>query len=133
MSSDFIGKGWGFPPRFNAPDSGPNMAEEDTLIRQALHIVLNTQVGERPLMPEYGSGLGHFMFAAADMAVLADLKSEVANAVVQHEGRVKLLEVTFDSSELQQGLLNIGLEYQIKQTNSRSNMVFPYYLSEKSI
>ena len=47
-----------------------------------------------------------------------------------YEPRVTLNEVTFDLESIYDGVLIICLDYMVRRTNSRSNMVFPFYLRE---
>ena len=46
------------------------------------------------------------------------------------EPRILLEDVIFDLSGAMQGELRITLDYLIRQTNTRSNMVFPFYFAE---
>lgn len=133
MSDSIVGSGWAFPPRFNSPKSGPDMVKDETLLEQAIHLVLNTQVGERALQPDLGCGLNHFVFSEATPLLLTELKEEISSAILNHEPRIKLLDVQYDLSEVYEGRVNIVLSYWVKQTNARNNMVFPFYLVEKSI
>ncbi|CAM4280202.1 GPW/gp25 family protein [Pseudoalteromonas ostreae] len=133
LNQAFLGTGWGFPVRFQNPSSGPVMDSGETLLKQAIHLTLNTQVGERPLWPEMGSGLASYSFADANEQSLAQFRQEIATVLLNHEPRIILETIEFDSSELYDGVLLVQLNYVIRQTNSRSNMVFPFYLTEQSV
>lgn len=133
MSDSIIGSGWVFPPRFNSPKSGPDMVKDEALLEQAISLVLNTQVGERSLQPDLGCGLNHFVFSEATPLLLTELKEEISSAILNHEPRIKLLDIQYDLSGVYEGRVNIVLNYWVKQTNARNNMVFPFYLVEKSI
>lgn len=129
----FLGAGWHFPVRFRSPASGPAIDNGESLLQQAIHLTLNTLVGERPLWPEMGSGLGSYSFTDANEQSLAQLRQEIATVILNHEPRIILESIDFDSSELYEGILLVQLNYVIRQTNSRSNMVFPFYLTEQSV
>lgn len=129
----FLGTGWAFPPRFNLPSLGPVMVSAEQLLQQAIHLELNTLVGERPLWPHMGSGLASFSFEDANQQSLAELKQEIATVLLNYEPRIILESIHFDTAELFDGVLLIELNYLIRQTNSRSNMVFPFYLTEQSV
>ncbi|MEY8240071.1 MAG: GPW/gp25 family protein [Cycloclasticus sp.] len=124
-----LGLGWAFPPKFISAQAGPLIIGHETLIQQAISIVLNTLLGERALHSQYGSRLSNFCFNSVDVAVLADLKEEIANAIMLNEPRVTLKEIKYDSTDIYEGLLNIQLQYKINGRNEVSNMVFPYYLN----
>lgn len=130
---DIVGTGWSFPVSFKSLAAGPRMTSAEELIEQSISITLNTLLGERALNKKYGSRLSNFNFDTVDMAVLADLKEEIANAILLNEPRVILKEILFDNRDIDSGLLKIELEYKVRQTNSRWNMVFPYYLNGSSL
>ncbi|WP_440056282.1 GPW/gp25 family protein (plasmid) [Pseudoalteromonas sp. T1lg65] len=129
----FLGTGWGFPVQFQSTSRGPVMDSGETLLRQAIHLTLNTLVGERPFWPDMGSGLSAYSFSDANEQSLAQLRQEIATVLLNHEPRIVLESIDFDSSELYDGVLLIQLNYLVRQTNSRSNMVFPFYLTEQSV
>lgn len=133
LNQAFLGTGWGFPVQFSNPATGPGMDSGETLLKQAIHLTLNTLVGERPLSPNMGSGLSSYSFADANEQSLSQLRQEIATVLLNHEPRITLQTLEFDSSELYDGVLLIQLNYVIRQTNSRSNMVFPFYLTEQSV
>ncbi|MBQ4812919.1 hypothetical protein A7985_02955 [Pseudoalteromonas luteoviolacea] len=133
MDQSFLGRGWGFPPQFASPDAGPEMAEGEELVKQAISTALNTLKGERPFWSELGSGLSNFVFEDASEAALVTLKQEISAVLLNHEPRIILEDISFDPQELYDGVLLIELTYLIRKTNSRSNMVFPFYLSEQSV
>ena len=130
---DIMGTGWSFPVSFKSLAAGPRMTSSEELIEQSISLTLNTLLGERAIHNKFGSRLSNFNFDSVDVAVLADLKEEIANAVLLNEPRVNLKEINFDNSDVYNGLLKIELEYKVRLTNSLWNMVFPYYLNGSSI
>ncbi len=130
---DIKGTGWSFPVSFKSLAAGPKMTSSEELIEQSISLTLNTLLGERAIHNKFGSRLSNFNFDSVDVAVLADLKEEIANAVLLNEPRVNLKEINFDNSDVYNGLLKIELEYKVRLTNSLWNMVFPYYLNGSSI
>ncbi|KZN66649.1 hypothetical protein N473_09655 [Pseudoalteromonas luteoviolacea CPMOR-1] len=133
MNNSFLGRGWGFPPKFTSPDSGPDMEDGETLVKQAISIALNTLKGERPYWSELGSGLSNFVFEDVSESALVTLKQEVSAVLLNYEPRIILEDISFDMSDVYEGALLIELTYLIRKTNSRSNMVFPFYLAEQSV
>lgn len=126
---ELIGRGWQFPPRFKQPEGGPVMLEGEALIKQSILILLNTRVGERLHHPDFGSGLSDYIFESMDAESLADLKEDIAKAIILHEKRVQLNEVLFDTQDLYEGLLNITLNYTILNTHQSDSLVLPFYLN----
>jgi phage baseplate assembly protein W len=126
----FLGRGWGFPPTFDGTTHEVGMVDEEQDIRESLFILLSTLRGERVMVPEYGAGLQEQVFDRADTTTLTYLKGQVAEAILFFEPRIRTEAIVIDAGHHLDGRILIELSYQIKSTNSRSNMVFPFYARE---
>jgi len=131
-NQQFVAHGWQFPPSFEKQDdhAGAIMVAAETGIRQSLMVLFSTAPGERVLLPEYGCPLHLQVFDTIDHHNLALLRSLISDAVLRYERRIVLEDLQFDVSAAIEGVLQITLAYRILQTNTRSNMVFPFYLAE---
>ncbi len=123
----FLGTGWSFPPEFdkNTADVKMTSAEED--IKRSLYILLSTTVGERVMQPAYGCNLKRFLFEPLNATTIAYVRKLVEDAIVYFEPRIELEGV---SVEVEEGTLNIIIDFRIRATNARSNLVYPFYLKE---
>lgn len=134
MASDkaFLGRGWRFPPSFDkiGGSASVEMVEADLDIHQSLMVLFSTVQGERVMLPDYGCSLNRHVFDAMNQHTMTQLRTLIEDAVLRYEPRIVLEDVAFDMSDAVNGLLRITLAYQVRQTNARSNMVFPFYLSE---
>lgn len=130
----FLGTGWGFPPSFHPFGGGLKlrMVSQEEDIRESLHILLSTSPGERVMQPEYGCGLRRMVFGHLDESTVTAIKDVVATAVLRHEARIVLDEVQVDLSEWADGVLHLRLDYRVRSTNTRANMVYPFYLGHAS-
>jgi phage baseplate assembly protein W len=130
MHPEYLGKGWNFPPEFRLNGAEVVMVGGEDDIVQSLRIILSTQLKERTMFPEFGSGLQYFMFAEKDESMVTDVRNVISTAILDHEPRIEMdsLEVEEDPDEL--GLLLLSIRYTVRATNNRYNMVFPYYLQE---
>lgn len=132
MAADthFLGAGWGFPPSFERFGAALkcSQVEGEQDIRESLHILLSTAPGERVMQPDYGCGLRRMVFGHLDESTVTAIKDVVATAVLRHEVRITLDEVQVDASEMAEGVLRLRLDYRVRSTNSRANMVYPYYV-----
>jgi uncharacterized protein len=129
----FLGRGWSFPPRFDAR-SGRLVtvaAEED--IAESLRLLFLTRPGERLMHPHYGCALHDLVFEPMDAETEAAIEAAVARAVLFFEPRIELLETRVQAEDWPSGRLGILLEYRIVATNTRHNMVFPFYLREGTL
>jgi phage baseplate assembly protein W len=126
----FLGSGWSFPPRFGAGGGDVAIVSGAEDIRQSLEILLSTRLGERIMQDDYGCDLSDFLFEEIDQGLINALTGVVNDAILYHEPRIILDRLSIDESEARQGLMLIGIEYTIRSTNSRFNMVYPFYLNE---
>ena len=125
----FLGSGWAFPPAFTRGPQSIVMVRDEEDIRQSLEILLTTSVGERFLRPEYGCDLRRYLFEPLDEGLVAYIRDLVGNAILYHEPRIRLTDLTL-TTWADEGTLLIELEYIIRTTNSRRNFVFPFYKNE---
>ncbi len=126
----YLGTGWAFPPSFfqNGQVSLVS-AEED--ICESLQILLSTSLGERVLQPTYGCNLQDLVFETLTPTVASSIKERVRTAILYHEPRINLdgLDLTLGDLE---GIVLLTVEYTVLSTNSRFNLVYPFYLKEGS-
>lgn len=133
----FLGRGWRFPPRFDVVETDGQdavghaaMVEGEVDIFESLEILLKTIPGERVMRPTFGLGIQTHVFDSTDETSLTYLRDRIEKAVVFFEDRIRLQSVDFDTHALNEGRLDIVLDYIIPATNSRGNRVFPYYFRE---
>ena len=127
---DFLGRGWGFPPRFEAATHGVAMVSDVEDIRQSLYILLHTAQGERVMVPTYGCDLWKYVFRAITTSLLTELHDMVRTAILRWEPRIDLLGVKVTADPDEAGLVNIEVDFQVRRTNVRGNLVFPFYLKD---
>ncbi len=131
----YLGKGWGFPPRFilNTWETGVEMVSDETDIRQSLQILFATPVGQRVHLWGYGHVLDRWVFHGMDLTTRTLMEDSIRQAVLNHEPRITLEEVIIAFQDDAETHVSIALHYMVKKTNSRSNFVFPFYLKERTI
>jgi uncharacterized protein len=126
----FLGQGWAFPPGFSMKTKTAIIVEEDEDIQQSLIILLSTHLGERIMQPRYGCNLHHVVFEKADKAMITYLRDTIETAIIYHEPRVKLIQTTVTDEIDPEGKISLNISYMIRSTNTRSNLVYPFYISE---
>src|ERR1051325_7087018 len=60
----FLGTGWSFPPTFARAMLDVVMVSDDVDIQQSLWILFSTVLGERIMLPQYGTQLGQMVVGA---------------------------------------------------------------------
>ena len=130
MDLPFQGRGWAFPPTFNRISSGVEMLEGEADIVSSLEVLLSTAQGERVMLPQYGCNLDELLFENLNTRMKTLMADKVESAILYHEPRVELENVSLDEHQELEGVVLINIVYRVKTTNSRFNLVYPYYTLE---
>lgn len=125
----FLGTGWRFPPQFSKTERGALMIADEADIKSSMEILLSTRVGERILQPKYGCNLDEILFEPLTVSLQTYIKDLVFTAIYYFEPRIKPENVTLIPSA-EEGLVIVSVDYMIRATNTRHNLVFPFYLNE---
>ncbi|MFD2565663.1 GPW/gp25 family protein [Aquimarina rubra] len=133
ISTSFLGTGWGFPPEFNKEGSGSGkvaMLSDEADIKSSLEILLSTRLGERVMVPNYGCNLDELLFKPLNLTLKTFVKELIKNAILYYEPRIDAEKIQIDQTNELDGELLILIEYRIRATNARNNLVFPFYKEE---
>lgn len=127
-TTTFLGQGWSFPPQFSKAAKGVIMLSNEDDIKSSLQILLSTRVGERILQPKFGCNLEEILFEPLNVSLQTYIKDLVYTAIYYFEPRVQPDAVTLTAGN--DGIVEVTVNYTIRSTNTRHNLVFPYYLNE---
>ncbi|PID86681.1 MAG: phage baseplate protein [Chloroflexi bacterium] len=122
-----IGTGWAFPPGVNK-QGGMALANGRSEIEQAIQIILMTTPGTRLMRPTFGSRLTELVFAPNNNQTAVLAQRYVAEALGMWEPRINVLDVTAYPDPDRNQCLVIEIQYQIKATQDKRTLVFPFYL-----
>jgi uncharacterized protein len=126
----FLGIGWGFPPSFTAGGAEVEMVAGHEDVHQSLLILFATVIGERLMDEGYGCDLHSVQFEEINEGLVNGLSAIVSDAILYHEPRVTLDQVDVSESPAEGGLLLVSIAYTVRSSNSRFNMVYPFYVNE---
>lgn len=130
VDNTFLGNGWSFPPSFAPAGANADLVSGVADIEQSLAILLSTRRGERVMQEDYGCELSEFLFGEISHSLIGRLSGFISDAILHHEPRIALNGIDVSDSEAEHGLLLINIDYTVRATNSRFNMVYPFYLNE---
>lgn len=128
----FLGRGWSFPPEFQKETGTVKMVEDEADIESSLEILLATRLGERVMLPEYGCNLEDLLFNPLNLTAKTVVIDLIKTAILYHEPRIDVKKIAIDPADELNGVLLINIDYIVRTTNSRKNMVFPFYKEEGS-
>lgn len=126
----FLGSGWGFPPEFERDAGEVRMVHGEDDIVESLRILMATVPRERIMQPAFGCGLKQLVFESINESTLTLIRDAIQRAVLFFEPRIDLEDIEIDEGQSQEGVLLIRLDYRVRTTNSRSNLVFPFYFQQ---
>lgn len=132
-NQSFLGTGWSFPPTFSAGGADVVMVSGNEDIEQSLQILLSTRLGERVMKDDFGCDLHDLLFEEIDQGLVNNITRMITDAILYHEARINLDDLDVSESESEAGLLLISISYTVRNTNSRYNMVYPFYINEASV
>lgn len=127
MAREFLGGGWSFPITAGADGRIVEAREEDK-VRQAIETILRTARGERVMRPDFGCGIHDLVFDSLSDEMIGRVQAEVAEALGRWEPRITVLGVVAQQDPDERTRLLVEIDYRIRSTNSRFNLVFPFYV-----
>jgi phage baseplate assembly protein W len=129
QATSFLGTGWSYPPEFIIETGQVSMTSDEEDIEASLKILLGTALGERFLNPKYGLDLHEMLFEPMSMTMTTLLKDRARIALLVYEPRINLLALEIDTSAQLEGRVAIVVDYEVRASNSRFNLVYPFYLA----
>ncbi len=130
MPQSFVGAGWSFPLHTDSTGSIA-LSTGDKEIVEAMRLILGTSFGERPMRPEFGCGIHDRVFENVNSDTFAAIRRDVNDSLERWEPRINVIDVTVVPGEVGTSLLTVlyvDVRYELKGTNDRRNLVFPFYL-----
>jgi phage baseplate assembly protein W len=125
--TSFLGRGWAFPVRRDASGDVARAGAED-LVAQSIWLILATAPGERVQRPDFGCGMHELVFAPNTATTAGRVADAVRDALVRFEPRIDVLDVRTSTPAGRPTVLLIEIDYRIRTTNNRFNLVYPFYL-----
>ena len=125
--SDFIGRGIAFPIRVD--QSGSIATSSGTAdIDSSIRMILTTAPGERLMRPDFGCRIWELLFEPINANTLGLMGEAVREAIGRWEPRVVLDDLRLDPSGQHAGEVLIEIDYTVRTTNDRRNLVYPFYV-----
>jgi len=96
--AEVFGRGISFPPRVGA-DGHMVWSEGPANIREAIRVVLLTELGERVQLPDFGGRLRTSLFEPNTVATRRIVQDEIERALRVWEPRITLQSVSVEEDE----------------------------------
>jgi len=126
----FLGTGWSFPPEFKKTTKSVVMISDEEDIKRSLEILLSTKIGERIMLPKFGCNVDELLFNPLSTTLKTYVSELIKTAILYHESRIDVEKIDITQGDDINGEVLVVLDYKIRATNSRTNMVYPFYKEE---
>ncbi|MCG8456278.1 MAG: GPW/gp25 family protein [Holophagales bacterium] len=109
------GRGFAFPLRL---DGAGRIAWSDgeENVRESIRVILATEPRERRLLPEFGAGLGRFLFRPNTTATRRLIEEAIRRALGRFEPRIEVLSVDVEADPDEPEAALVTLRYRLVAT-----------------
>lgn len=121
----YLGTGLSFPLQSNV-QGGLKLSAEAQKVKEAIWLILRTDLGERVYRPDFGCRLSELAFAPLNNDTLLRIRIYVLEALQKWEPRIDVDEVRADPDT--DGRVNIIIDYRLKSHPDPYSFVYPFYL-----
>lgn len=126
-AADFIGRGFGWPMRVDHTGS-LRLTQGPAGLDDAIRVVLLTAPGERLMRPAFGCRIWDLVFEPVTANLLGLIAEAVRDALAQWEPRIVVEDVRPRQDDANAALVNVEIDYRVRATNDRRNLVYPFYV-----
>jgi phage baseplate assembly protein W len=123
----WLGRGPRFPFRPNPSTHRLDYVEGMDIIRQSVAMILDTDPGERIMLPSFGCGLRRYLMEPNTLSTRTSMAADISSALRSWEPRITGVNVAVTPGE-DPSLVWIEISY-VRQADLRpDNLVYPFYL-----
>ena len=115
------GRGVSFPFRVG-PDGRIAWSEGEQNIREAIQIILMTELRERTMLPEFGAGLRSILFEPNTPATRARIQALITEGLAQWEPRITVDAVTVDADPADPRSAIATIDYTLVATQTQQRV-----------
>ncbi|HEX2926977.1 MAG TPA: GPW/gp25 family protein [Ruminiclostridium sp.] len=122
---DFLGRGLKYPISVKRSNLRTSVGEES--IKESIMLILGTARGERVMRPDFGCRLNDMVFSSHDLGTATLIQTYVEEALLNWEPRIEVQNVSATMLK-EEPIVEINVEYIVKSSNCKANLVYPFYL-----
>lgn len=123
----WVGRGPRFPWRPDPSTGGLGYVDGMEIIRQSVATILDTEPGERIMLPSFGCGLRRYLMQPNTLTTRTLMQEDITTALSLWEPRITLVNVAVTPDE-DPSLVWIEIAYARKADRRPDNLVYPFYL-----
>lgn len=116
-----LGRGMSFPPRVG-PDGRIAWSEGEANVRESIRVILMTETRERLMLPEFGGGLGRYLFEPNTVSTRSQIRERILKALERWEPRIAVESVTVDADPASAESAIATVVYKLVATQARERV-----------
>jgi phage baseplate assembly protein W len=122
------GAGISFPPRVGA-DGRVSWSRGEPSVRDAIQLILLTNLGERVMLPDFGGGLRQFLFEPNTTTTRQLIRDRITRALGRWEPRISLEAVDVEADPDDGRVAIATITYRLVATQERETTSLAVTLS----
>jgi len=120
-AGQIFGRGISFPPRVG-PDGRMCWSAGESNVRESIRVILMTEPRERIALPDFGGGLGQFLFEPNSPATRQSVQERIQAALTQWEPRVRVEDVDVQGDPADPSAATATITYKLVATQTRERV-----------
>src|SRR5215207_2624300 len=120
-TGQILGRGISFPPRVGA-DGRVAWSQGDQNVRESVEVVLKTELRERLRLPEFGGGLGRFLFEPNTTTTRRQVQDRIVKSLAVWEPRINVETVTVEADGQDPQLAVATIVYRLIATQAQERV-----------
>jgi len=112
-----FGRGISFPPRIG-PDGRVIWSEGEVNVREAIQVILMTELRERIRLPEFGGGLSKYLFEPNTVTTRHQIQESITRSLAQWEPRINVESVNVEPDAFDQQAAVATIIYKLVATQT---------------
>jgi uncharacterized protein len=124
---EWLGTGLRFPIRPDPETRSFGFVDGMEIIRQSVEQILDTEPGERIMLPGFGCGLRRYLMEPNTLTTRTSMEQDITDSLRRWEPRIRLTNVAVTAGE-EPSLVWIEIAYVRLADLRPENLVYPFYL-----
>jgi len=124
---EWLGAGLRFPVRPDQSTYSFTLVGGMELVRQSVEQILDTEPGERIMLPGFGCGLRRYLMEPNTLTTRTSMEQDITASLQRWEPRIRLTNVAV-TADVEPSLVWIEIAYLRLADLRPDNLVYPFYL-----
>lgn len=103
--------GWKFPIQLDEVTGKIKTVEDNKNIKQSIRMILDTQLQERKVVPNFGSEIRSYMFGVVNPIYIADIRRSVRSAIEMWQKNIRDLNVSVKATDGPIAKVEVNVDY----------------------